>query len=101
IVSDMGHRSTGTDGKWAYNDLQTKIDFAFRSTHVVLLAGRAIAEKFYGRPAHHSYYTGCSTGGRQGFVEAQRFPWDFDGIIGGAPVIDETGDGMAVGWNAL
>lgn len=101
IVSDMGHKSTALDAKWAYNNLQAEVDFAYRSTHVVALAAKGIAEKFYGLPPRKSYYTGCSTGGRQGLVEAQRFPWDFDGIIAGAPVINETGDGMTLLWNVL
>ncbi len=92
IVSDMGHKSTGLDAKWAFNNLQGEVDFAFRSTHVVALAGKALTERYYGKAPRRSYYMGCSTGGRQGMVEAQRFPHDFDGIIAGAPVIDETGD---------
>jgi len=101
IVSDMGHKSTGLDAKWAYNNLQAEVDFAFRSTHVNAVAGKAITEHFYGKAPGRSLYMGCSTGGRQGLVEAQRFPYDFDGIIAGAPVIDETGDGMALLWSVV
>ncbi len=98
VVSDMGHRSTGGDAKWAYNNPYTEIDFGYRATHVSAQAGKAITEEFYGNAPQYSYYMGCSTGGRQGLVEAQRFPWDFDGIVAGAPVIDETGAGLQLIW---
>ena len=98
VVSDMGHRSTGGDAKWAYNNPYTEIDFGYRATHVSTVAGKAITEEFYGNAPQRSYYMGCSTGGRQGLVEAQRFPWDFDGIVAGAPVIDETGAGLQLIW---
>lgn len=99
IVTDMGHKSTGLDAKWAYNNLQAEVDFGFRATHVTTVAGKAIAERFYGTAPRRSYFTGCSTGGRQGMVEAQRYPYDFDGIVSGAPVINETGDGLVLLWN--
>lgn len=87
IASNMGHDSTATDAKWAYNDLQAQIDWAYRATHVAAVAGKAITEWFYSQGPSRSYYTGCSTGGRQGLIAAQRFPDDFDGIVAGAPVV--------------
>jgi feruloyl esterase len=91
LVTDMGHKSTGLDGKWAYNNLQAQVDYGFRATHVAVLAGKAITEHYYGKVPSKSYYLGCSCGGRQGLVEAQQFPWDFDGIIVGAPAINFSG----------
>jgi hypothetical protein len=87
IASDMGHQGTGQDLSWAYQELQAQIDFDIRGPHVVALAGKAITERFYAKPPTRAYFMGCSTGGRQALGEAQRFPWDFDGIIGlaGAP----------------
>lgn len=101
IASDMGHTSTALDAKWAYNDIQAEIDFGYRATHVVTVAGKAITETFYGDAPQRSYFMGCSTGGRQGLVEAQRFPYDFDGIVAGAPVINETGAGMQLLWTVV
>lgn len=101
IVTDMGHTSTALDGKWAYNDREAEIDFAYRSTHVVAVAGKAITKEYYGKGLRYSYYHGCSTGGRQGMVQAQSFPSDFDGIIAGAPVIHETGAGVQLLWSVL
>lgn len=100
IVTDMGHKSTGLDGKWAYNNLQAQIDYAFRATHVAGVAGKTITEGFYGKAPSKSYFFGCSCGGRQGLVEAQEFPWDFDGIIVGAPAINYSGVFMDLLWKA-
>lgn len=91
LQTDMGHTSTLRDAAWALNNLQGVVDFAYRSTHVTTLAGKAITTAYYGRDIDESYFMGCSTGGRQGLVEAERFPYDFNGIIVTAPVIDETG----------
>lgn len=86
ITTDMGHKGAEGEGaEWAYNNQQAVIDFAYRSTHVTALAGKAIVQSYYGRKPDRSYFHGCSCGGRQAMVEAQRFPWDFDGIIVGAP----------------
>lgn len=91
ITTDMGHKGTEANGvEWAYNNQQAVIDFAYRATHVTALAGKAIIQSYYGRKPDRSYFQGCSCGGRQAMVEAQRFPWDFDGIIVGAPGINYT-----------
>ncbi len=101
IQNDMGHKSTLVDGAWAYNNTQAEIDFGYRATHVSTLAGKAITEAFYQTAARYSYFMGCSTGGRQAMVEAQRFPDDFDGIVAVAPVINETGAGIQLLWSVL
>jgi hypothetical protein len=100
LITDMGHKSTALDGKWAYNNLQAQVDYGFRATHVAVLAGKAITEHYYGNAPFKSYYLGCSCGGRQGLVEAQQFPWDFDGIIVGAPAINFSGVFMDLHWKA-
>jgi feruloyl esterase len=99
IVSDLGHRSGPSDGLWAWNNLEAKVDFGFRATHRATVAGKALTEAFYGRRPARSYFMGCSTGGRQGLVAAQRFPDDFDGIIAGAPVVTEAATAMNFIWN--
>jgi len=98
IVSDSGHKGAVTDGLWARDNLQAQVDFGYRATHVTALAGKAITERLYDAAPERSYFWGCSTGGRQALVEAQRFPWDFDGIIAGAPWIDDTLSTMEVVW---
>ena len=70
---------------------QKLLDYAFRSLHVTAEAGKRIATAYYGVKPTRSYFQGCSTGGRQALILAQRFPDDFDGIVAGAPVLDWTG----------
>lgn len=72
-------------GEWAYNNTEQELDFAYRGTHKAVLASKAIVATYYGTDIDRSYWRGCSTGGRQGLMLAQRFPWHFDGIIAGAP----------------
>lgn len=91
VATDMGHTGTILDTVWAYNNRDAEIDNAFRATHVTAVAAKAIVRAFQGVTATQSYFRGCSTGGRQGLVEAQRFPADFDGIIAGAPVAPKNG----------
>ena len=85
LITDMGHTSTSIDNNWVDNNLQGLVDFGYRATHVTSVAGKAILVAFYGRAAAKSYFFACSTGGRQGMIEAERFPEDFDGIVAIAP----------------
>lgn len=67
---------------------QKLLDYAFRSLHVTAETAKRVSEVFYGSRPERSYYNGCSTGGRQGLILAQRYPDDFDGLIIGAPVLN-------------
>jgi hypothetical protein len=69
-------------------------DYAYRAVHVTAVTAKALARALYGNGPAYSYFDGCSTGGRQGLISAQRFPDDFDGIVVGAPVLDFTGTMM-------
>jgi feruloyl esterase len=85
--------NTGHDGRREplasfATDRQKLLDYAFRSLHVTAEVGKRIATAYYGVKPTRSYYLGCSTGGRQGLILAQRFPDDFDGIVAGAPVLN-------------
>lgn len=82
--NDTGHK--GGSGSFAVGHPEKLIDFGYRSMHEMAVRSKAIIEAFYSRAPQLSYYQGCSTGGRQGLMEAQRFPDDFDAIIAGAPV---------------
>jgi pimeloyl-ACP methyl ester carboxylesterase len=72
-------------GEWAYNNTEQELDFAYRGTHKAVLASKAIVAAYYGTSIDRAYWRGCSTGGRQGLMLAQRYPWHFDGIVAGAP----------------
>ena len=89
--TDTGH-SAATEplGTFAA-DRQKLLDYAFRSLHVTAEAAKLLVRSYYGGPPARSYYEGCSTGGRQGLILAQRFPADFDGIVVGAPVLSFSG----------
>jgi len=101
VVSDQGHKSQMNDGAWALNNLQGKVDYGFRAIHVTIIAARGIAEKYYGVPPKRAYFTGCSGGGRQALVAAQKFPEDYDGIIANDPA-SRLGDDFAIfHWNML
>ena len=101
VSTDLGHKSTPIDGKWAYNNPQGEIDFYYRATHATVQAAKAIVTAAMGRSIDRSYFRGCSTGGRQGLISAQRFPEDFDGIIAAAPAGVSPGGGLHLIWSAL
>lgn len=85
--SNTGHDSGSEPGaSFAYNNRQAEIDFGYRAVHLTVDAAKTIVKAYYGKAPDYSYHEGCSTGGRQGLMEAQRFPTDFDGIVAGAPV---------------
>lgn len=85
-TTDMGHRTGDTsDARWALNNPALEEDFGYRATHVATLAAKEIVTGYYGDQPDYAYFRGCSTGGRQGLVAAERYPDDFDGIIAGAP----------------
>jgi feruloyl esterase len=83
--TDTGHSGSGADGSFALNHPEKLVDFAWRAVHEMTLAATAIVTEFYGAPPKFSYWNGCSSGGKQGLTEAQRFPSDYDGIVAGAP----------------
>ena len=85
-TTDQGHAGASVvDALWAAGDEQLRNDFAYRAAHVVSIAAKAIIAAYYGGPPNHAYFAGCSEGGREALIEAQRYPTDFEGIIAGAP----------------
>ena len=80
--SDMGH--SGYASEWTKN-AQQRQDFAWRGVHVTTLASKKLIQAYYGQKTAFSYFAGCSDGGREGLMAAQRFPTDYNGIIVGAP----------------
>lgn len=76
-------------------------DFSGRALHEMTVLGKEICTSFYGSPPHHTYWAGCSTGGRQGHQMAQRYPEDFDGILADAPAIMWTPLMMTLEWTVI
>jgi feruloyl esterase len=97
--TDDGHKGTMIDAQWAVGHPEKVIDFSYRAVHETALLARQVVNAFYSSDAARSYFAGCSTGGRQALMEAQRFPEDFDGIIAGAPANNMTGLQAAGVWN--
>jgi feruloyl esterase len=85
--TDGGHSSpVSTDASWTRNNPVAVTDFSHRAVHEMTVLGKSVVASYYGRPARKNYFQGCSTGGRMGMMEAQRYPDDYDGIVAGAPV---------------
>ncbi|HWU04268.1 MAG TPA: tannase/feruloyl esterase family alpha/beta hydrolase [Novosphingobium sp.] len=84
-TTDMGHAGM-RDMSWG-DDAQKRADFAGRSLHVTALAAKALIRAFYGQAPKYAYFSGCSDGGREALIMAQRYPADFDGIAAGAPAL--------------
>ena len=83
--TDTGHSAAdGQAGMFALAHPEKVVDFAFRALHDMTVKSKRVVDAFYTAPLDYSYYKGCSTGGRQGVMAAQRYPGDYDGIIAGA-----------------
>jgi feruloyl esterase len=88
VTTDTGHQSSGGgfDGSFMQDQLAA-LDFGFIAIGRVATLARQIIESYYTRPPSYSYYVGCSTGGREAMLMAQRYPLYFDGIVAGAPAM--------------
>jgi hypothetical protein len=84
-ATDTGHMGEATNAKWALGHPEKVNDFGWRGIHLTSVAAKSVIEAWGGRSPAHSYFAGCSDGGREALMEAQRFPADYDGIIAGAP----------------
>ena len=96
--TDMGHQGMAADfGR----DAQQRVDFAYRGVHLTALASKKLIKAYYGQAEAYSYFTGCSDGGREALMEAQRYPDDFNGIVAGAPaMLFQFQNSLHHGWLA-
>lgn len=98
--TDMGH--SGQGGQWAERNPAARADFGYRGVHLTAVASRALIRAYYGQAPRYSYFSGCSDGGREGLIEAQRYPGDFDGIAAGAPALNfSVQNSFYHAWNAV
>lgn len=89
-ATDTGHTGSAIESRWALGHPAKVIDFGWRAIHETAIASKVIVQRYYGHAASHAYFSGCSDGGREALMEAQRFPEDYDGIVAGAPANDWT-----------
>ncbi|KUJ12196.1 tannase and feruloyl esterase [Mollisia scopiformis] len=85
MSTDTGHVSAVPDASWALNNPETQIDWGHRAMHNSVKLSKLITQKYYSAKIKYSYFSACSTGGRQGFKSIQKYPSDFDGIVSAAP----------------
>jgi feruloyl esterase len=88
--TDTGHQGVGIQARWALGNPERQLNYGHVAVHRVAEAVKAIIRAHYGSPPEYSYFSGCSNGGRQALMEAERYPADFDGIVSGAPAYDFT-----------
>ncbi|HZA51569.1 MAG TPA: tannase/feruloyl esterase family alpha/beta hydrolase [Myxococcaceae bacterium] len=99
-ATDTGHRGNVLDASWALDNPQARVDFGYRAVHVTTTTAKALLASYYGSGPSRSYFVGCSRGGGQGLMEAQRFPEDFDGLVVAAPAFDWTEFMVGFNWNS-
>lgn len=105
--TDGGHETNSeTSAAWAnLPDGQLNMhlfrDFAYLALNDLAVVGKQITHRYYGHGPHHSYWSGCSTGGRQGMMMAERYPTAYDGIYAGAPAINWPVFIVAEYWSQL
>ncbi len=90
-ATDDGHQAGGQDGRWALNHPEKVIDFGYRALKETTDTAKALIAFMKGSRPQKSYFQGCSDGGREALMEAQRYPADWDGIVAGAPANNWTG----------
>jgi len=90
-TTDTGHKGTSIDSRWALGNARAQENYAHRAVHLTAAAAKAMVTAYYGKGAASAYFVGCSNGGREALMEAQRYPGDFDAIVAGAPAIQFTG----------
>jgi Tannase and feruloyl esterase len=89
-ATDAGHRGSPIDAAWALGHPEKVIDFGHRGIHEMTRVAKAVAQAYYSKAPQRSYFAGCSDGGREALMEAQRYPEDYDGFLAGAPANDWT-----------
>jgi feruloyl esterase len=98
--TNTGHDARKEPGaSFVMSNPQKAIDYAYRAVHLTAVTAKAITARYYAKTVSRSYWNSCSNGGRQGLIEAQRYPADFDGVVANAPWVDQTGYTIGAMWN--
>ncbi len=96
VSADGGHE--GMDASFAL-DQQARLDYEFNAIAEVTATAKALLARYYDARPVHSYFMGCSNGGKEGMIAAQRFPAEFDGVVAGAPAYNLTNAAIAEAWD--
>jgi feruloyl esterase len=97
VTTDSGHKGAVFDGSF-FQDQQASLDFFYQAIGKITVTAKSLIEAFYGRPAGHSYYDGCSTGGREAMIVTERYPTYFDGVVSGDPAMRTGYSNLALGY---
>ncbi len=90
VGTDTGHQADGLQAHWALDNRERMVNYGYLAIHRMTEVAKAIVKAYYGSDPKYSYFFGCSNGGRQALMEAQRYPEDYDGVVSGAPALDFT-----------
>ncbi len=85
VETDVGHKPVPGLEPWVHKQPEKVVDFGHRGNHLAAVVAKQVIAAYYGDPAKHAYFLGCSNGGRDALMEATRYPEDYDGVIAGAP----------------
>jgi pimeloyl-ACP methyl ester carboxylesterase len=97
VTTDSGHKGSGFDGSF-FRDQEATLDFYYVAIGRVAQLAKEMVTSYYGQAAQHSYFVGCSTGGREAMIMSQRYPEYFDGIVSGDPAIRTGHSNLALGY---
>ena len=100
VSTDTGHKGAVFDASFM-KDQQASLDFAQVAVGRVAVLAKQIIKQYYGQPVQHSYFSGCSTGGREGMLVSQRYPTEFDGVVVGDPAMETGYSNIGLAWAAV
>jgi len=101
VTTDTGHAGANAFDAGFMREQQAALDFAYQAVGRVAPLAKLIVAQYYGKPADHSYFAGCSTGGREGMLMTERYPTFFDGVVVGAPAMRTNFSGIGDEWVAV
>jgi Tannase and feruloyl esterase len=101
VSTDTGHAGANAFDANFMREQQAALDFAYQAVGRVAGLAKQIVANYYARPADHSYFAGCSTGGREGMLMTERYPTYFDGVVVGAPAMRTSFSGIGDEWVAV
>jgi Tannase and feruloyl esterase len=98
VTTDTGHQGTHGFDSGFFADQEATLNFLYQAIGKVAISSKKIVAQYYGKTIEHSYYMGCSTGGREAMIMSQRYPRLFDGIVAGAPAMRTSFSNLADKW---